>query len=551
MTPEIIEQLSQRLAPSGYTDPADAEKAYPIRQDSDPNRFVTRIAPSPTGFVHIGTVYAALINYQLAKQSGGTFILRIEDTDKNREVDGSQQQIIDTLKNFGLLPDESPISETGGYGPYVQSERAALYLGYALHLLHNGRAYPCFASADELADVRAKQQAAKLRPGYYGDYALWRDRPSKDIETALADGTPFVLRFRSEGSHDRRLTYSDALKGDIQMPQNDLDIPLIKADGLPTYHLAHVVDDHLMRINLVLRGDEWLASLPLHLELAEAFGIAPFRYGHFAPISIIDNGNKRKLSKRKDKEADIAYWQQAGYLPQAIIEYLMTLASADYEAWRNEHPDAHHTEFILTLQKLAMSRSPLLDEKKLNDVSKNIVAALPQQAFESGILAWAEQYDKSWFEVLSRDPAYTKKVLAVERGGQNQRKDLACWEQSKAMYGFFFDELFEATQQHSIETELEGVSVLERTTAAEAFLKDFQLDDDQPAWFEKMKAAAEACGYATDNGAYKASPESFKGKLADYARIIRVLLTGSNRSPDLYIVMQVLGDARVRRRLGQ
>ncbi len=550
MTQEIIEQLLQRLAPDGCTDPVSAGKTYPPRQGSDPDHFVTRIAPSPTGFVHIGTVYAALINYQLARQSGGTFVLRIEDTDKNREVAGSSEQIMTALNDYGLIPDEGR-AVGGVYQPYVQSERAPLYLGYAMHLLQNGRAYPCFATTDELADIRAKQQAAKLRPGYYGDYALWRDRPNKDIEEALAANTPFVLRFRSEGSHTQRLTYHDVLKGDLQMPQNDLDIPLIKADGLPTYHLAHVVDDHLMRINLVLRGDEWLASLPLHLELAEAIGIPPFRYGHFAPIAILDNGNKRKLSKRKDKEADIAYWQQAGYLPAAIIEYLMTLASADYEAWRKEHPDAHHTEFILTLQKLAMSRSPLLDINKLQDVSKNIVAALSQQEFERGILLWAEQYDTDWLSVLKNDPEYTTKVLAVERDGQNQRKDLACWEQSKTIYGFFFDQIFETTQQKLIETELEDLSVIDRKTAAEAFLKTFQLNDDQPAWFEKMKAAAETSGYAADNSVYKTSPEAFKGKLADYARIIRVLLTGSNRSPDLYIVMQVLGDARVRRRLSQ
>jgi glutamyl-tRNA synthetase len=548
MNQEIVEKITA-LITENVIDRTAIEAKYQKRALSE-GALVTRIAPSPTGFVHIGTVYAALLCQRLAAQTGGIYFLRIEDTDKKREVAGGAEMILQALTQFNLRPQEGP--EVGGaYGPYKQSERADIYMSFAIELLRAGRAYPCFATPEELEENTKKQQAAKVRPGYYGEWALWRNKSEEEVLAALAADKPFVLRFKSLGSHDKRVEFTDALKGALELPENDLDVPLIKSDEhrLPTYHLAHVVDDYLMQTNLVLRGDEWLPSTPLHIELAEALHITPFRYAHIAPISIIDKngGGKRKLSKRKDPEADVQFWLKAGYPVTGVTHYLLGLASSSFEEWYRAHPGASFTEFEVTLQKLAASRAPLLDMTKLEDYCKDYIASLPQEIFEQEILSHAPTGFK---QVITDAGSYAQSVFAIERSGEKPRKDLSKWEDAYDQYGYFFDSSFEKDFKVAGQKEyLETVSDDDLGTAKAAFLETYAPADTQEVWFEKLKAAAEKVGYAIDNKAFKANPEQFKGGLADFAKIIRVSLTGKNRTPDLYAIMQVMGEARVRSRL--
>jgi len=552
-SPKLIERLTSLLAPDGYTTRADSEARYVARVLND-GAEVMRVPPSPTGFVHIGTVYAGLINERIAHQTGGIFILRIEDTDKKREVKGSGEMIIKAFADFGLIYDEGP-DVHGHYGPYFQSKRTQIYLGYALDLLQKGRAYPCFASQDELTSAINDQQSKKQRPGYYGDWALWRDKSEDEIIDALDSDKPFVLRLRSKGSHNNRISYSDIFKGKMEVPQNDLDVPLLKSDEhrLPTYHLAHVVDDFLMGTTKVFRSDEWLPSTALHIEIAEALGLPAFTYGHFAPISIIDKngGGKRKLSKRKDEEADVQYWLSAGYPIEGIKAYLLGLANSNFEDWRRANPDEQLENFPLSLEKLAASRSPLLDMQKLDDYCKDYIASLPQDEFESRLLSFAEKAGWSRFvdEAIS-DTTYSNKLFAIERAGDKPRKDMSRWSQAADQYGYFFDSLYE--DDHKNQGREEFLIDLDKSVifgAAQAFLATFDPKDDQQQWFDKLKIAAETVGFTTDNKAFKANPDNFKGNIADFARILRVLTTGKNRTPDLWTIMQVMGAERIRTRL--
>ena len=542
-----MNQLIASLAPRGFEERARLEDRYPRRNLPD-TALVTRVAPSPTGFVHLGTIYAAMLNHRLARQSGGLFYLRLEDTDKKREISGGLEQILAALEFYGLSPDEGP--EVGGsYGPYVQSQRAAFYLGYAIDLLRRGRAYPCFAVPEELQALHKRQKAAKARPGYYGEYALWRQPPPGQVADRLQKKRPFVLRLRSEGDHRRRQEITDKLKGRLQLPENDLDVPLIKSDGLPTYHLAHVVDDYLMGTTVVLRGEEWLPSLPLHLELYAALGLPPPAYAHFAPLTVLDEGKKRKLSKRRDAAADIARWQASGYPAEAVLEYLTTLASADFEPWRAANPVAPLASFPITFERLSKSRAPLLDQKKIDDVSKNVISALPQPDFERQLLAWTKVFDSEFAAVLDADPAYTARVLSIEREGAARRKDIAAWSQAKEQYFYFFDSLFQKRLTAAVNEELRDVDYVERKLACDAMLQELNWLDDQPTWLNKLRQAAARAGYAPDNQTYQQNPGGYKGSIADFAKIIRVQLTAKNRTPDLYAIMQVMGEQRVRRRL--
>lgn len=528
---KLIDRLVDLLAPDGFVPREESEANYPARQLPD-GAEVMRVPPSPTGFVHIGTIYAGLVNERIAHQSGGVFILRIEDTDKKREVEGSVDQIIQAFKDFELAYDEGPEAE-GQYGPYFQSQRAQMYLGYAIDLLKRGRAYPCFATPEELQASIKDQQAKKVRPGYYGDWALWRDKSEDDINAALDAGKPFVLRFRSEGSHDKRIQYKDVFKGKMEVPQNDLDVPLIKSDEsrLPTYHLAHIVDDYLMRVTKVFRSDEWLPSTALHIELALAFGYKPFKYGHFAPISILDkSGGKRKLSKRKDDEADVQYWLKAGYPVEAIKAYLLGLANSNFEDWYRANPDKPLSDFPVSLEKLAASRAPLLDMAKLEDYAKDYIARLPQDEFNQQITAHAADNFKN---ALDTDPDYTNKVLSIERTGDKPRKDLARWSDAYEHYGYFFDDLFEADFKMRITAELKDLGEESARAALLRYLSDYDAADSFDQWLAKTRAGA------TETSLH----------MRDYTRIVRVKLTGKSRTPDLYLIQQVMGDKRVRDRL--
>jgi len=553
----LIKRVSDVLLAERDVKPrAEIEPGYPERKLAM-GAEVTRFAPSPTGFVHIGAIFTAMICQYTANQSDGVYILRIEDTDKKREVEGARDLIAHQLQAFGVPADEGLQADgsiKGDYGPYLQSERADIYMAYALDLLQKGRAYPCFAGSEELQAAVKDQQSKKLRPGYYGQWALWRDRPDADVASALDANKPFVLRFRSEGSHDKRITFDDVLKGHMEVPENDLDVPLIKSDGsgLPTYHLAHVVDDYLMQSTIIFRGEEWLPSTPLHIELAQALGIKPFRYAHTPVISIIgaEGGGKRKLSKRKDPEADVAFWIKAAYPMRAIKAYLLGLLNSNFEDWYRENLDASLEDFKFSLEKLAASRSPLLDMKKLEDYAKDEIARMPQGHFNKEVLAWTDLHDRDLFEHLSKDPEYTNQVLAIERGGDKPRKDVAKWSDVPEQFGYFYDDIFTQNSAKEKSDSLEGISEQDQGATRKAFLDTYDHAADKDTWFENMKQAAESAGYALDRKDLKANPDKYKGGLADFAKIIRVSMTGKTRTPDLFTIMQIMGEPRVTSRLG-
>ncbi len=529
---------------------AEIEQKYPPR-NLPAGAEVTRFCPSPTGFMHIGGIFTALICQYVARQSDGVYMLRLEDTDKKREVEGSKQLIATQLESFGLSPDEglqADGSVKGEYGPYVQSERQDIYFSFALELLDKGRAYPCFATPEELQNAVKDQQAKKMRPGYYGEWALWRDRSDSDIIEALDAGKPFVLRFKSNGSHDKRVEFDDVLKGHMEVPENDLDVPLIKSDEyrLPTYHLAHVVDDHLMKSTIIFRGEEWLPSTPLHIEIAQALGITPFRYAHTPVISIVDptGGGKRKLSKRKDPEADVAFWQKAAYPINAVKAYILGLANSNFEDWYRENPDVDLSEYVFSIDKLKSSRSPLLDMKKVEDYAKDEIGRMSQEHFNKQVLTWVEIHDEKLFGAMMSDPEYTKAVLAIERGGDNPRKDVAKWSDVPEQFGYFYDEIFKNSDRDKLEVSPEDLNI-----ATQEFLKTYDHSADKETWFENMKKAAESAGYTLDRKELKANPEKFRGGIADFATIIRVKLTGKTHTPDLWIIMQIMGEDRSRKRL--
>ncbi len=532
----------------------EIEASYLVRSlPSDAE--VTRFAPSPTGFMHIGALFTAMICQYVARQSNGIYILRIEDTDKKREVDGSKELIVSQLAAFGLSPDEglqADGSVEGSYGPYIQSERREIYLAYALDLLDRGRAYPCFATSEELQSIVKDQQSKKLRPGYYGQWALWRDKTDEEVITALDNKKSFVLRFRSEGSHDNRIQFNDALKGGIEVPENDLDVPLIKSDAehLPTYHLAHVVDDFLMRVTIIFRGEEWLPSTALHIELAETLGIKPFKYAHTPVISILDpNGGKRKLSKRKDPEADIAFWRKTAYPIKSIKAYLLGLANSNFEDWYRKNPRLSLDKFPFSIEKLGSSRSPLLDVRKLEDYAKDEIAMMPQESFNKQVLGWADSHDKELYKAFLEDPDYTNRVLAIERSGEKPRKDLVKWSDVPEQYGYMFDSIFSTRFYPRIDEELAGIKNNISSQANKTFLELYDLKANKDTWFENLKRSAKQCNFALDKKAYKDNPDNFNGSLADFAKIIRVSLTGKNRTPDLWSMMQIMGLERVEKRL--
>jgi len=554
------QQLQQRIVSlltngKEIPDRPTIETQYPARSLTEGAQ-VVRFAPSPTGFVHIGAIFTAMICQRIATQSNGVYFLRIEDTDKSREVEGSKQLIASQLAAFDLAADEGLQADgsfAGDYGPYVQSERSDIYLAFAVDLIARGRAYPCFATPDELQESTKDQQAKKLRPGYYGDWALWRGRPDADIAAALDADQPFVLRFRSEGSHTERIEFSDAIKGDMSVPENDLDVPLIKSGEyrLPTYHLAHVVDDYLMGTTLVIRGEEWLPSTPLHIELAKALDIQPFIYAHTPVISIIgaEGGGKRKLSKRKDPEADVAFWRKQAYPLEAVKAYLLGLANSNFEDWYVENLDADLSEFPFSIDKLKTSRSPLLDMKKLKDYAKDLIARMPQEHFNKEILSWAQVHDQELFSAMTASAEYTLDVLSIERGGDKPRKDVAKWGDAPEQFGYFYDDIFETRFMPNIAEELVDVTVSNQDEACRLFMDRYDHIVSKDAWFDSMKLAAESAGYALDRKELKANPDKYKGGVGEFAKIIRVKMTGKTRTPDLFAIMQIMGQNRVQKRL--
>lgn len=543
---QIIKQLFTTTPPT----PSEIEKRYPPRQ-LPVGAMVTRIAPSPTGFMHIGGLYAALISERLAHQTEeGIFYLRIEDTDRKRELSGAEKLIVESLHHYGINPDEGQTltgEEVGAYGPYKQSERAEIYHAYIKMFLESGLAYPCFATPEELDEMRTIQEAQGVRPGYYGAWAKWRSKSKEEVLQALAEGKQFVVRFKSHGDFDHKIIVPDILRGNRELAENEQDIVIMKSDGLPTYHFAHVIDDHLMGTTHVLRGDEWLSSTPLHLQLFAALHWEPPKYGHIAPIQKMEDTSRRKLSKRKDPEANVAYYDEQGYPINAVIEYLLNLANSTFEDWRKANPEKDNREFKLSLERISASGA-LFDFTKLNDISKEIIATYSAADVYQAGLAWAKKYDAELAQIMEQHEDYTKRILSIERGGdpKRARKDIFKWAGLKEEIGYFFDELFHPTNEQ-IKHELAGITNVPKIVAA--FAQTYDEHDDKDTWFNKIKKLAVENGYAENAKAYKAEPNKYLGNVADVAKVFRVLLTGKPQTPDLHAIMQVMGKKRVMGRI--
>ncbi|MCL2740543.1 MAG: glutamate--tRNA ligase [Oscillospiraceae bacterium] len=508
---------------------------------------VTRFSPSPTGFLHIGNVFGALTDERLAHQSGGVFILRIEDTDSKREVPGGVGLIIDNLKEFGISFDECATEggDVGAYGPYRQSRRAAIYQAFAKEYVRRGLAYPCFCSEETLASMRDAQKAAKANPGYHGGYAACRGLTPAEAEAKVREGLPFVIRFRSCGDPSRTAEVRDLIKGTLRMPENDQDFVMLKSDGTPTYHFGHVIDDTLMGTTHVVRGDEWLATLPYHIQMFDAFGLRRPEYAHTATVDKRDGASKRKISKRKDPEAKLTYYLEAGFPIPSITEYVMTLLNSDYEEWRRANPGSPHTDFPFALSKMGVS-GPLFDLGKLRDVSKDVIAGMGAGELTDLTLAWAARYDPKFHALASGDPAYLSRILSIGRGGPKPRKDLAAYSEVGPYAVYFYDEAYVPAPDPDYPACLDSGTLKALLTG---FLEGYESSDDQAAWFGKVKEAGARLGFAPDTGSYKATPESYLGSVSDVSMALRLAVTGRKNSPDLWEVMRVMGAGRVARRI--
>ena len=516
------------------------EEKYPARNLPE-GAVVSRFAPSPTGFVHIGGLYQALVAKEMTKKTNGVFFLRVEDTDQKREVENGVTGIVKSLIDFDILPDEGMVTETeekGSYGPYKQSERKDIYQAYAKYLLEQGKAYPCFCTPEDLDTIRKKQEGAKVRTGYYGVWAKCRNLTVEEAAEKIKNGENYIIRFKSPGREDRKIKHHDLIKGNVEFPENDQDIVIIKADGLPTYHFAHAVDDHLMRTTLVIRSDEWLSSVPLHLQLFYELGFRPPKYAHISPIMKNDNGNKRKLSKRKDPEAAVSYYKEEGIPVDAVKEYLLNIANSTFENWRRANPDKSLDEFDFQLNKMSVSGA-LFDMVKLLDIGKNVISRMSAQAVYENALNWANEYDKELVQILENKD-YALKVFGIERGNKKPRKDLSKWSDVKENIIYMYEE--------PSNYDFDKILGEDAKKVIEEYSKVYDYNDDKQVWFDKIKDVAEKLGYAREVKEYKANPENWPGHVGDVSTVIRVVLTGRRNTPDMYEIMQVLGKDEVTKR---
>ena len=520
------------------------EEKYP-RRNLPEGAEVVRVAPSPTGFIHVGGLFQGLVAKKVAMQTGGVFFVRIEDTDQKRKIENGAEEILNAFEEYDIVPDETV--GKGNYGPYVQSERGEIYKAYAKKMIEEGTAYPCFCSPEELDKIREDQTKAQERTGYYGKWAKCRNMPVDMAIEKIKNGDPYIVRFKSPGNPDKKIKHKDVIKGSIEFPENDQDIVLIKSDGLPTYHFAHVVDDHLMGTTTVTRSDEWVASVPLHLQLFYVMGLKAPRYGHTAPLMKQDGDSKRKLSKRKDPEAAVSYYTEEGIPKEAVKEYLMNIANSNFEIWRKQNPDKDMMkDFDFQLNKMGVSGA-LFDMVKMLDVSKNVISKYSKEDIYNEGLKWAESYDEELKEMLS-DKDYSLKVLGIERHPDQKkpRKDVAKWSDLKDNIYYMYPEKFDKVTDFEYQTindkeEIEKIVKL-------YFDKYYNENDDKQTWFDKIRELSVELGYAPGVKEYKENPDGFKGHVGDVSTVIRVKLTGRCNTPDLYEIMNVLGKEEVLRR---
>ncbi len=536
--------LSELLFPSVTATPDDMEKKYPVR-DLREGAVVSRLAPSPTGYVHLGNILQAMTSERICHLSDGVYFLRVEDTDQKREVPGAVSVLLDSLAHYNIHFDEGATAEgdSGSYGPYRQRSRAEIYHVFAKKLVAEGKAYPCFCTEDELTAMREAQESEKVDFGYYGKWALWRDRSVEDIKSQLDAGKPWVLRFRSTGSVANKFKFTDLIKGVIDVSENDKDMVLLKSDGIPTYHFAHAVDDHLMRTTHVVRGDEWLASLPFHIQLFSALGFKLPKYAHIGPLMIMDGASKRKISKRKDPEFGLIYYAQNGFPINSVREYLLTVLNSNFEDWRRANPDLPLEKFPFSLKKMNPAGS-LFDSAKLSDVSKNVVSKMTADEVYDGLHTWAAEFDTEYAAELDAAPDYAKAIVSIGRGGKKPRKDYGTWVELKAYTELFYDNYFSVADEYPETADKNDIKA-----TLQKFLAVYDPADDQNTWFDKIKTIADELGYASDMKEYKAEPEKFRGSVADISMFLRVAVTGRLNSPDMFTVMGILGEKRVRARI--
>lgn len=537
-----LNKLADALIPDKDLKPLEEyEKMYPPR-DLAKGAEVTRIAPSPTGFMHFGNLYVALANERLAHQSGGVFYLRIEDTDQKRKVEGAVEVVHKSLKYFGVNFDEGA-DKGGNYGPYYQRQRAKIYHAFAKDLIRRGLAYPCFCTEEDLEKTREYQTENKLLPGYYGKFAKCRNLTEEEIYENLRQKKPYVIRLKSQGNAEIKHTFKDEIKGEITVTENDQDVVILKSDGIPTYHFAHAIDDHFMRTTLVMRGEEWLSSLPIHIELFKVLGFPLPRYGHNCSIQKMDGENRRKLSKRKDPEASLNFYREQGYPPIAVNTYVMTLLNSNFEEWMMKNPAAPYTDFRFSVGKMGKSGA-LFDVAKLNDIAKTYFAGKDEKETFDFLKEWAEEFGSEAQKKYFADEEYAKKILCLLMGigSKKRRKDFACAVQAVASMAYFFDETFAPCDKYRFDKETVK-------SVIRSFSETYDIADDCSAWFDKVKAVAEKNGFCADMKAYKANPENYKGSVSDVAEILRIAVTGHANTPDLWTIMQILGKERVLKRL--
>lgn len=524
------------------------EEKYPERNLPE-GAIVTRFAPSPTGFVHIGGLYQALVARTVAEKTGGVFFLRVEDTDQKREVENGVTGIVNSLKDFDMAPDEGMISDTeeiGNYGPYKQSLRKEIYQAYAKYMLEQGKAYPCFCTPEDLEEIRNKQESAKLRTGYYGAWAKCRNLSVEEMAEKIKEGEPYIIRFKSPGREDRKIKHKDVIKGNVDFPENDQDIIIIKSDGLPTYHFAHAVDDHLMHTTHVIRSDEWLSSVPLHLQLFHELGFKAPKYAHISPIMKNDNGGKRKLSKRKDPEAAVSYYKEQGVPTDAVKEYLLNIANSTFENWRRANPDKKMEEFDFKLNKMSVSGA-LFDMVKLLDIGKTVISKMTAEDVYEKALEWAQEYDNELADLL-KDKEYALKVFGIERGNKKPRKDIAKWSDVKENISYMYDaEFYNNNREYPYQPEISDKEDISKIL--DLYIeKYYDENDDKQTWFNKIKEVAGEMGYAKEVKEFKANPEMYKAHVGDVSTVLRVALTSRTNTPDMYEIMQVLGKDRITKR---
>ena len=539
-----FKELAQLLFPNITKAPQDMEDMYPLRALKEGAR-VTRFAPSPTGFLHFGNLFTCMVSYKTAKTTDGVFYVRVEDTDQKRKVDGAIDVMLKGLSVYGINADEGVVGdekEIGDYGPYYQSARVEIYQTYAKALVEQGLAYPCFCSADELDEIRTAQENESIK-GYWGKWAKCRDLSFEQIKANIDSGMSWTLRLKSPGDLEKKCYFDDMIKGKIEMPENVQDVVLLKSDGIPTYHFAHAVDDHLMRTTHVVRGDEWISSVPIHLQLFKVLGFKPPKYAHVSPIMKEENGGKRKLSKRKDPEAAVTYYAEEGYPQESVNEYMMTLANSNFEDWRRMNKTEPIEKFPFNLKKMSVSGA-LFDIVKLTDVSKNVISVMPAEKVFELAYAWAKEYQPQLAELFAQDEAKATAILNIDREGKKPRKDIAKWSDVLDYVSYMYDETFVPNYElNGNATPSLAVKVIEE------YLKVVNLDDDKDAWFGRMKEVCLLVGCTPNVKEYKAEPEKFEGHVGDVSTIIRVALTGRTNTPDLFAITALLGEDTVKARL--